>query len=126
MRTHYLRLTLLLALFVIPITATGQEAAQTFTLPDAHIGEFYRADTEAVLRDKYRLRLDAGSKTAIIQWSLAAGRLSPGLSVRTDGLVVGTPAPSSDGAYSFELKVVDLSSSNDTLVLKFTLAVRGR
>src|SRR5713226_2891432 len=121
---HTLALLFLLFVSIPPIAAVAQEQSQVFTLPEARVGEPYRADIEAVLRDSYRLRLDAGAKNAIIQWALANGVFSPGLALRANGTLVGEPPRSSEGTYSFRLKAADMSASNDDLILNFALTVK--
>ncbi len=119
-------LFLMLFLFIfLPTAAVAQEQSQTFTLPEARVGEPYRADIEGVLRDNYRLRLAASTKTAIIQWMLWAGELAPGLSLRANGILTGTPLRSSEGADHFQLKVTDVSSGNSDLILNFALPVKA-
>jgi len=77
----------------------AQEESRTFTLPDARVGEEYRVDIEAVLRETYGLRLDA-DKHAIIQWLLKDSELAPGFALRTNGILTGTPSRSSTSAGS--------------------------
>ena len=95
MKTLHARTIVLLGLLsVISIAVAAQEPRQVFNLPEARVGELYRADIESVLRDKYRLQIEAGTKTAIIQWALADGELTPGLALGTDGNLTGTPVRS--------------------------------
>jgi hypothetical protein len=105
-----------------PAYAAAQEPG-TFALPDARAGELYQANIESVLRDAYRLKLDTATNVPIIQWYLAQGDMTPGLALRTDGLISGTPGAASVGTYWFKIKVVDRSAKDSDLVLNFTLNV---
>jgi len=101
----------------------AQEESRTFALPDARVGEEYRTDIETVLRETYGLRLEA-DKHAIIQWLLKDGELAPGLALRTNGVLAGTPLRSSEGTYSVRLRVVDSATRTDDLLLSFVLPVK--
>lgn len=80
-----------LLMFVLtPFTGVAQERPQVFSLPEAHAGEAYKEQIEDVLREKYSLKLESGTPKAIIQWWPAGGELPLGMSVRTDGTIVGT------------------------------------
>jgi hypothetical protein len=127
LKTH-IRKLLLFGLSMMILTATrasAQERPQVFVLPDARTSEAYRANIEDVLHEKYGLRLEAGSARAIVLWSIADGKVPPGMSVRTDGTIVGTPTDSSTDSYTFRLKVVDVAVKDEELVLNFTLAVKA-
>ena len=104
------------------VWAHGQEQG-AFALPDARAGEAYQANIESVLRETYRLKIDTTTSMPIIQWSLAEGNLTPGLTLRTDSLISGIPKASGVGTSSFKLKVVDRSAADSDLVLSFTLSV---
>jgi hypothetical protein len=110
---------------VLSMTAYAQDQAQVFQLPDARVGEGYRAEIEQVLRDTYRLKLESGTRDAIIQWALAGGNLPPGLSVRTDGYVVGVPTEYRADSYTFRLRALDNAAKDDPLVLEFTVNLRA-
>jgi len=113
-----------LILVLTSLTAAAQEGPRVFSLPDAYAGEAYRINAEDVLRDKYGLKLESGSRTAIIQWSLADGEVPPGISLRTDGTIDGTPSSGRDTGYRFRLRIVDVSMKNEELPVDFTLAVK--
>jgi hypothetical protein len=125
--TTQVRNVVVFALFIVILTATmanAQDRPQVFALPDARTSEAYRANIEEVLHEKYGLRLEAGSPRAIVLWSIADGKVPPGISVGTDGTIVGTPTDSGTDNYSFRLKVVDVAVKDEDLVLNFTLAIK--
>src|ERR1051325_1428660 len=125
--TKHLRNVLSLALFIVILaaaTVNAQEPPQVFALPDARASEAYRANIEDVLHEKYGLKLEAGSPRAVVLWSIADGKVPPGISVRTDGTIVGTPTDSGTDNYSFRLKAVDVAVKDEDLVLNFTLAIK--
>lgn len=64
-------------------------------LPDATIGTAY----------DYVLKSAGG--TAAYKWSVSSGALPPGLSLRDDGAILGTPDVSATGVYEFEVKIDD-------------------
>jgi hypothetical protein len=115
----------LFVIVVFPMAVTAQDDGKVFALPDAHAGEAYRVEIEQVLREKYRLKLDAGSQDAIIQWSLAGGELPLGMIVRTDGTIGGSPADPRPESYRFRLKAVDVTAKDEELYLDFAVAVRA-
>src|SRR5260370_1269526 len=120
-------ITLCLFLFVALASTASAQQPQVFALPDAHSGEGYRVELETVLRERYGLKLESGARNAIIQWALADGDLPVGISVRTDGTIIGQPEVGRTDPYRFRLRVVDVSVKDDELVLDFTLTVkRGR
>jgi hypothetical protein len=114
----------LLVVVIASWTVVAQDQPRVFSLPDAHASEAYRTNAEDVLRDKYGLKLESGSRTAIIQWCLVEGELPPGISLRTDGSIIGTPTSSRDEGYRFRLKIVDVSVKNEELFVDFTLPVK--
>jgi hypothetical protein len=123
----YVRKALLFSLLVVVLAsmkASAQEKPQVFSLPDARAGEAYRASVEDVLREKYGLKLEAGTPKAILLWSIADDEAPPGISVRTDGNVTAAPTGTRVGEYQFRLKVVDVSVKNEELILNFSLAVK--
>jgi|ERR1043165_532738 hypothetical protein len=115
----------LLVVVIASWTVVAQEQPRVFSLPDAYASEAYRTNAEDVLRDKYGLKLESGSRTAIIQWYLAEGELPPGISLRTDGNIIGTPTSSRDEGYRFRLKIVDVSVKNEELLVDFMLPVKS-
>ncbi len=113
----------LLVMVIASWTVVAQEQPRVFSLPVAYASEAYRTNAEDVLRDKYGLKLESGARTAIIQW-YPEGELPPGISLRTDGTIIGTPTSSRDGGYRFRLKIVDVSVKNEELLVDFTLPVK--
>jgi hypothetical protein len=109
---------------VLPASILAQGSSQSFSLPDARAGEAYRVELETVLSGRYGLRLESGARNAIIRWALADGDLPPGLSVRTDGTIIGQPDIARTDPYRFRLRVVDVSVKDEELLLDFTLVVK--
>jgi Putative Ig domain len=125
--TTYVRKALLVGLFIFVLTSipsSAQERPHVFALPDARMGEAYRVNIEDVLRDKYGLKLEAGTSRAILLWSVADGDIPAGISMRTDGTVAGTPATTRVDDYQFRLRVVDASVKDEELLLAFSLAIK--
>jgi hypothetical protein len=121
-----IRKALLLSLFIFAfasVRATAQEKPQVFSLPDARTGEAYRANVEDVLRDRYGLKISSMPR-AILLWSIAGGERPPGISVRTDGTVAGTPTANRVDDYQFRLKVVDASDKDDELLINLSVIVK--
>ena len=119
-----LSLSLLIILYGVPLSALGAATVEFFALPDSRVGEQYQADIEAVLRDTYRLKIETGVSRSILQWALAEGELPPGLAVRTDGKIVGTPRFHRAEPYQFRVKVADMSvSGSDPLSVPLSLSV---
>src|SRR5436190_3740060 len=100
-------------------------AQQVFELPNARVGENYRAEISQVLRDTYRLGLKTENQNATIQWALASGTLPQGLNVRADGFIVGKPSDIADKTYVFRASATDAAAQNDVLVLEFALKLNG-
>src|SRR6266550_7345680 len=98
MKTHRAHPFLFLLIFSFLSTiGMAQEESRTFALPDARVGEEYRTDIETVLRETYGLRLEA-DKHAIIQWLLKDGELTPGLALRTNGVLTGAKPSTTDNS----------------------------
>ena len=114
----------LILFFLTTLSAIAQQP-QEFALPTAHVGEDYRAEIESVLREKYQLRLQSGKANAIILWTTAAGEVPAGLSVRTDGTIIGRPNEVRAGVYQFSLKAVDMAVRDEPLELRFSLEVKA-
>lgn len=114
-----------LILFFLPALSAIAQQPQEFVLPTAHVGEDYRAEIESVLRDKYQLRLESGKPGAVILWTTAAGEVPTGLSVRTDGTIIGRPNDVRAGVYQFSLKAVDMAVRDEPLELRFSLEVKA-
>ncbi len=123
-RSAHLILFLIL-LFLLSLNAMAQQQPQEFTLPAARIGEDYRAEIESVLREKYQLRLESGNSNRVIRWTISLGEVPTGLSVQTDGTIIGRPGQVRTGIYQFSLKVVDTAVRDDPLELQFSLEVKA-
>lgn len=95
---------LLMLFFLVGTNAIAQEQPREFALPAARLGEDYRVEIEGVLRDKYQLRLESGNAHAVILWTTISGELPPGLSVRTDGTIIGNAKEARTGLYQFSLR----------------------
>lgn len=117
-------LIMLLISFVPLSSVTAQELPQEFSLPVVRLGEDYRVEVESVLRDKYRLKVDAGKANAVVLWAMSAGEMPAGLSIRTDGIITGTAKDAHVGPYQFSLKAVDMAVRDEPLELRFTLEVK--
>lgn len=126
MTIHFCRLiSLFVFLFALGASnASAQQPTQVFALPESHAGEGYRVELETVLRERYGLRLESGARNAIIQWAFADGDLPAGISVRTDGTILGQPETSRADAYRFRLRVVDVSAKSDDLIVDFEIVVK--
>jgi hypothetical protein len=122
---HKRHLIQILILFFVPTLSAVAQQPQEFVLPTAHVGEDYRAEIESVLRDKYQLRLESGKLNAVILWTTAVGDVPAGLSVRTDGTVIGRPTDVRAGIYQFSLKAVDMAMRDEPLELRFSLEVKA-
>lgn len=105
-------LILLVTLYGLPLTANADTPPLTLALPEARASEVYSADIEAVLRMKYRLKIETAARTSILQWTFVDGELPPGLMVRSNGTVAGTPRASRNEAYRFRVQVVDIADNN--------------
>jgi hypothetical protein len=110
-------LSLLIIFHALPLPAQAATKAEVFALPDGCVGETYQTDVEAVLRDTYRLKIETGVSRSILQWALAEGELPPGLAIRTDGKIVGTPRLQRPEPYQFRVKVADMSPSGSVPLL---------
>jgi hypothetical protein len=121
----YTRNLMLLLISFLPLSAVvAQELPQEFSLPVVRLGEDYRVEIENVLRDKYRLRVDAGKADAVVLWAMSSGEIPPGLSIRTDGTVIGNAKDARVGSYQFTLKAVDMAVRDEPLELRFSIEVK--
>jgi hypothetical protein len=119
------KLLLLLLISLLPLSNSfAQELPQEFSLPVVRLGTDYRVEIESVLRDKYRLRVDAGKANAVILWAMGSGELPAGLSIRTDGTIIGNAKDARVGPYQFSLKAVDMAVRDEPLELRFSIEVR--
>ncbi len=126
MKTYRNHLILFLIQFFLSVSgAVAQENLQEFVLPGARQGEDYRVEIESVLRDKYQLKLVSGQANAIILWTTASGEVPSGLSVRTDGTIIGSTKETRLGLYHFSLKGVDMTVRDEPLELRFSLEVKA-
>src|SRR5215813_3577102 len=122
----YLRNLILLLISFLPLSGViAQEQPQQFVLPAARVAEDYRAEIASVLREKYQLRLESGNTNAVIRWTIAAGDVPVGLSVLTDGTIIGRPNEVRPGIYQFSLKAVDTAVPDQSLELRFSLEVKA-
>lgn len=125
---HGIRNLILLFISFLPLSLFGvraQELPQEFSLPVSRLGEDYRVEVEGVLRDKYRLRVDAGRPDAVVVWAMSSGELPAGLSLRTDGTIMGNAKDAHVGPYQFSLKAVDMAVRDEALELRFSIEVRA-
>ena len=99
------------------LSPLAQSANDVFQLPDGQAREAYRVDIEAVLRERYRQKIDTGVNGSILQWSIVDGELPAGMTVRTDGNVVGTPETAREKPYMFRVAVVDRAVANSSPLL---------
>lgn len=105
----------------MPIQAQDQAAAQSFNLPDVRAGEACNISIESVLRERYRLRLETGSRSNIFRWTFNGGELPAGLVLRPSGTVSGTPRVGRTQPYTFQVKVA--ASNAEALILDLSLKV---
>jgi hypothetical protein len=113
-----------LILLLTSFSATAQESALSFALPDAQIGTAYKADVQSILSDKYGLRIERSSESARVQWSFAGGELPKGLAVAPAGVIIGTPEDSRERQFQFELRATETTSSGNGINLTFLLSVK--
>jgi hypothetical protein len=122
----YTRNLMLLLICLLPsLRVVAQELPQEFNLPVVRLGVDYRVEIESVLRDKYRLRVDAGNANAVVLWALASGEMPAGLTIRTDGTIIGNAKDVRVGPYQFSLKAVDMAVRDEPLELRFSLEVKA-
>lgn len=127
MKPYTRNLSLLLISF-LPLSISGvraQEVLQEFSLPTLRLGEDYRAEIEGVLREKYRLRVDAGTRNAVVVWAMSSGELPAGLYLQTDGTIIGNAKDLRVGLYQFALKAVDTAVRDEPLELRFSIEVKA-
>jgi hypothetical protein len=104
------------------LSALAQSGNDVFQLPDGQARAAYQVDIEAVLREKYRQKIETGVNNSILQWSVVDGELPAGLTVRTNGSVAGTPEAPRERPYAFRVKVVDRALA-DSSSLMISLSV---
>lgn len=118
---HVIFISLSVMAYGMPIQAQGQFAPQVFTLPNVRASEACRINIELVLRDKYRLRLETDSRSNIFRWTFNGGELPPGLVLRPNGIVTGTPRAGRTQPYNFQVKVNTVGA--EALILDLSLTV---
>jgi hypothetical protein len=122
----YTRNVILLLISFLPLSGVvAQELPQEFSLPVARLGEDYRVEIESVLRDKYRLRVDAGKPHAVVLWAMSSGEMPAGLTIRTEGTISGNAKDARVGPYQFSLKAVDMAVRDEPLELRFSMEVKA-
>lgn len=98
---------------VLTLTVTlNRLVVTTSTLPSSFVGH------------SYRVNLLAGQGTGPYVWTLAGGWLPPGLWLRPDGTVAGTPRH--NGRWTFAIRVTDSSHPRAQATQVLTLTVAGR
>lgn len=118
-----LTFTLLMALYGIAATTRAQEATQILSLPQGSVGKIYRASIETVLRDQ-GMRLQSEVRAPVFRWTFAGGELPPGLVLRPNGTIIGTPRVPRETPYQFKLKVFDgMAPMSVGLLLEFNLTI---
>ena len=121
----YTRNLILLLISLLPFSSVGaQEVPQEFSLPIARLGEDYRVEIESVVRNKYRLRVDAEKPNAVVLWAMSSGEMPAGLSIRPDGTIIGNAKDARVGPYQFSLKAVDMAVRDEPLELRFSMEVK--
>ncbi|MEK6278948.1 MAG: hypothetical protein AABN95_01195 [Acidobacteriota bacterium] len=124
MKTITIFTACMLIYFGAPLSANAKSAKEAFLLPDSRVGEPYQVDVEALLRQRYRLKIDTGTRESILQWFLVEGELPAGLTIRTNGNVVGIPETYRDRPYVFSARVVDQAVANaDPLIISLSVVV---
>jgi hypothetical protein len=118
-------LILMIGFYGMPLSVNAQDYPETFKLPDSVSGEAYQANIERVLRDEYRVRIETAASSSILQWAFLDGDMPSGLTLRTNGLIVGIPNASETQTLRFRAKVFDVSERNsEPLVVCFSLSTR--
>jgi hypothetical protein len=125
-KIRILSLTLLMVLYGMPVTTRAQGANQIFSLPEGSVGKIYRASIEAVLRDNYGMRLQSEAQASVFRWTFAGGEIPPGLVLRPNGTILGSPRVPRETPYQFKLKVTDTTTPMSIgLLLEFNLTVNA-
>lgn len=115
-------LSLLVLSYGMPLPAYAQTPTEAFSLPDVRAGELSRISIESVLREKYRLRLEASERSALFRWSFNGGELPPGLVVRPTGIVTGVARVARQEPYNFQVKISD-ARGGEPLIINLSLTV---
>jgi len=103
----------------------GQKATAILTLDVADAGLVIASASPlpaATEGEPYTFTFTAQGGTAPYFWGVTGGKLPPGLGLGSDGALTGTP--SADGAFTFDLKVLDNSSPTLAAVESFKLPVK--
>ncbi|HUO29752.1 MAG TPA: putative Ig domain-containing protein [Bryobacteraceae bacterium] len=90
------------------IVGTGLIISSSPILPAAAVG------------DAYTYSLQAAGGTAPYTWAIIAGSAPPGLSLKQDGTLSGTPA--ANGAFTFTIQVVDSASHSANEQMSLTVS----
>ena len=100
----------LIVVFAMPLPVLAlQTGTETFVLPEGTSGGAYQSSIPVVLREKYQLKLETGASASIFRWAFLSGDMPPGLIVRPNGTVIGTPRVPREEPYRFQVKVIDLA-----------------
>lgn len=102
----------------------AQDESRVFSLPEAQVGKSYRADIAAVLREKYRLKLQATAQESTFVWAFAGGELPVGLALDPHGTIIGKPEAARDNVFRFVLRVWEESES-EALRLTFSIQLKA-
>lgn len=104
--------------------STAPLSITTSSLPGGVVGGSYKASGDimvGVIGDRYEASLSATGGTPPYSWSLAAGKLPPGLSLSRDGTISGTPTAA--GTYSFTVQVWDSQRPAQTVQRPLSIAI---
>jgi hypothetical protein len=115
-------MSLLVLCYGMPLPVHAQTATAVYSFPDVRAGELYRVNIDSVLRDKYRLRLETTGRPTLFRWAFNGGELPPGLTVRPNGTVAGTPIVPRAEPYNFQVRVAG-SPGAEPLILNLSLTV---
>ena len=105
--TRILLVSFMIVLYGIPLPALAQSAPDYFELPSGVSGGPYQANIQTVLREKYHLKLETDIRASVFRWALAGGEIPPGLFLRPNGTIIGSPRVPRDEPYHFQVRVVD-------------------
>lgn len=78
----------------------------------------------AVYMDRYEVALRGRGGSAPYRWTVVSGALPSGVSLRSDGLLVGAPA--NDGRFTFEVKLSDAAGNRATANLELLVSSPNR
>lgn len=119
-------ITVVMSCYGLPVPVVAQTTVE-FNLPGATAGKLYSVNVAGVLRDTYHLKVETDSRTSVLRWAFAGGEMPPGLGIRANGTLFGTPRQSRAEPYRFEVSVVDLTiADSQPLKVDFNLTVTTR